>query len=547
MAQRWSARSGLKLEVPGVLEGPGSDSGLGSTPQAIALATLCVVLFLTFLDNTVVSVGLANIQSDLHVNVSNLQWVVNGYALTFASFMLAAGTLGDRLGRRRIMLGGVAGFCIGSIICAVAPNVAWLIAGRVVMGVGAAASEPGTLSVLRHLYPKSSVRANALGVWAGISGLALALGPVVAGTLVGAFNWRAIFWFNLGLGILAFFMTLVFVPETKDPVDHPFDIPGILFGVGALATLSIAIIQGENAGYATWWVDLLFALSLVFTVVFVLYERSQKSPMLDISLFRRGKFSGSMVVAFATYFGTFSIFFFTALYVQVVTTASPYATALDFIPMALCLIATSVATGPWVARSGPRSPMVAGCFIGAIGLAMTSVMLKPTASFVDLWWCLALAGVGFGMALVPVTSAALGAVPSARSGMAASVTNTSRELGAVLGVAVLGSLVNARLTGQLAARLRAIGIAPSIQSLALHAVTNGGLGGGGTVTKSTHSTNHIVSKIATEVEHAAYAAFGSGLHLSLDVAAVVIAIAGVVAYVTIGADSTNPHNHLFEL
>ncbi len=174
--------------------------GLGSAGQALALATLCGVLFLTFLDNTIVSVGLANVQSDLHAGVTSLQWVVNGYALTFAAFMLAAGMLGDILGRKKIMLAGVGVFCAGSVFAAVAPNVGWLIAGRVIMGVGAAASEPGTLSIIRHVYPDRETRADALGVWAAVSGLALALGPVIAGALVGFSSWRAIFWFNLGFG-----------------------------------------------------------------------------------------------------------------------------------------------------------------------------------------------------------------------------------------------------------------------------------------------------------------------------------------------------------
>jgi len=185
--------------------------GLGSAGQAVALATLCAVLFLTFLDNTIVSVGLANVQSDLHAGVSQLQWVVNGYALTFASFMLVAGMLGDILGRKRIMLAGVAIFCAGSVVAALASNADWLIAGRVIMGVGAAASEPGTLSIIRHVYPDRETRADALGVWAAVAGLALALGPVVGGALVGFSSWRAIFWFNLGFGLVAFVLALVSV------------------------------------------------------------------------------------------------------------------------------------------------------------------------------------------------------------------------------------------------------------------------------------------------------------------------------------------------
>ena len=293
-------------------------AGSGSAAQALALATLCAVLFLTFLDNTVVSVGLANVQSDLHAGVTSLQWVVNGYALTFASFMLAAGMLGDILGRKRIMLAGVAIFCAGSVVAALAGNVDWLIAGRVIMGVGAAASEPGTLSIIRHVYPDRETRADALGVWAAVSGLALALGPVIGGALVGFSSWRAIFWFNLGFGVVAFVLAAVAVPETSDRQGRSIDVLGFLFGAAFLACLSFAVIQGEESGYTATWIVALFVLCGVSGIAFVITERRVKSPMLDLTMFRRPPFAGSNFVAFVAYFGTFSIFFFTALYLQVV-------------------------------------------------------------------------------------------------------------------------------------------------------------------------------------------------------------------------------------
>lgn len=506
--------------------------GLGSTAQTVALATLCLVLFLTFLDNTVVSVGLANIQTSLHASVTSLQWVVDGYALTFASFMLAAGTMGDVLGRKKAMLTGVAIFCAGSVVCALAPDTGVLIAGRVVMGIGAAASEPGTLSVLRHVYPDRATRADALGVWAAVSGLALALGPVIAGALIGLSSWRAIFWFNLGFGVLAFCMALAFVPESSDPEGRRWDYPGTLLGGGALAALSFAIIQGEVSGYGTWWIDVLFGAAAVLALAFVRAEARSASPMIDLQLFRHPPFVGSNFVAFVAYFGTFSIFFFTAMYVQLVVSSSAYQTALDFLPMAAGLILASAVTGPWVARVGARVPMVVGCVVAAAGVFATSAVLGPHVGLASLGWTLPIAGIGFGIALVPVTSAALTVVPGERSGMAASATNTSREMGAVIGVAVLGSIVDSKLTGELAARLKAIGIPPNIQSFVVHAVTNGGLGSGA-ASKATHHANPAVAKIAAKVIHAAYQAFGSGLHLSLEVAGGALLLGAVVAAFTV--------------
>ncbi len=499
--------------------------GLGNRAQSLALATLCIVLFLTFLDNTVVSVGLADVQSSLQTSIVSLQWVVNGYALMFAAFMLAAGTLGDMLGRRAVMLAGVGVFCAGSIIAAVAPDVNVLIAGRVVMGLGAAASEPGTLSIIRHVYPDRRMRADALGVWAAVSGLALALGPVVGGVLVGIWSWRAIFWFNLMVGAVAFLLALAFVPETSDREGHRIDWIGIPLGALTLATASFAVIQGENSGYLVWWIDLLFALSVVLGVLFVYRERRAQHPILDISLFRRSPFSGSLFVAFASYFGIFSIFFFTALYLQIVANVSAYRTAIVFIPMASGLILASIFTGPWVARQGPRVPMTIGCVLAAAGILVSSALLGPHVDLSVFGWTLPIAGIGFGIALVPVTSTPLTVVRPERSGMAASATNTAREMGAVFGVAVLGSIVNSKLTGELAARLKAIGIPPNFQSLVLQYVTGGGGGGSGAASSAEQKYGPIVNKVIS----AAYDAFGSGLHLALNISGGLLLCGAIVA------------------
>src|SRR5579863_3915806 len=194
--------------------------------RAAALAALCAILFLTFLDNTIVSVALADIQSSLSVSVTGLQWIVDGYMLAFAALMLTGGTLGDLLGRKRVMLAGVAIFCVGSVVAALAPDTSVLIAGRVIMGLGAAASEPGTLSLIRHIYPEPEERAVALGVWAAVSGLALSLGPVIGGVLIGAGNWTWIFWFGVGLAALCFAAAAVPPTESSDPEGRRLDVPG---------------------------------------------------------------------------------------------------------------------------------------------------------------------------------------------------------------------------------------------------------------------------------------------------------------------------------
>jgi Major Facilitator Superfamily len=301
----------------------------------------------------------------------------------------------------------------------------------------------------------------------------------------------------------------------------------------ALAAVSFGVIQGEDSGYFTWWILALFALSVVAGFCFVLVEHRVTHPILDLSMFHRSAFSGSLFVAFAAYFGTFSIFFFTALYLQVVANASAFATAIDFIPMAICLIAASILTGPWVARHGPRVPMTIGCVLAAGGILATSAVLGPHVDLSTLGWVLPIAGIGFGIMLVPVTSVPLTVVPPERSGMAASATNTSREMGAVFGVAILGAIVNAQLTGGLASRLKAIGIPPNFQALVLRAVTGGGLGGSGAATSAENSKNATISKIATKVVHAAYEAFGNGLHIALVLSACLLGAGAIVAACTV--------------
>ena len=509
----------------------GSDgTGTRSRARSLALATLLFVLFLTFLDNTIVTVVLANVQSELHASVSQLQWVVNGYALTFASLMLSFGTIGDLLGRKKVILFGVAVFCAGSVIAALAPTTDVLIAGRVVMGIGAAASEPGTLSMIRQLYPDRAERARSLGMWAAVSSLGLALGPLIGGLLVFGWSWRAIFWANVLFGVLAFVSATIVLPESSDPVRARFDVPGLVLGALALGSLTFGIILGETAGYATWWIDLLFLTSLVMAVAFVFAELRAKNPVLNVRYFKKPAFATSTVIAFTAYFGTFAIFFMVALYLQVVVSVSPLGLALDFVPLAIGMVVSSLFTGRWVAAWGPRIPMATGCLLAGVGILLTSSMIAPHVGIGQIGWTMFVAGVGVGMAMVPVTSASLGSVPAEHSGMAASTTNTFRELGAVVGVAVLGSIVNGQLTVNLVRRLTAIGIPKSYQSEVVSAVTTGSYQ---SEAKAATGQNQAITHIVNEVTSAAYGAFGRGLHLSLTIAGLLLLASSLLALTTV--------------
>ena len=495
---------------------------------------LCAVLFVTFLDNTVVSVALADIQSGLHAGVTSLQWVVNGYALAFASAMLACGMIGDELGRKRVMLSGLGVFCAGSLMCALAPSPGVLIGGRVLMGLGAAASEPGTLSLLRHIYPEADRRARAVGTWAATSGLALAAGPVVGGLLTGAGGWRAVFWFNLAFGACVLAVAAATLPESADPDARRVDTAGALIGAATLAALVFGIIGGETVGFTSARSLALYALAAVGAVVWVLRERRAARPLVDLRYFRVPGFSTANAAAFCIYFAVFAVFFFTALYLVEVVGDGSVAVAGTFAPMAALMVASALLAGRAVDRIGPRWLVAGGCAAFGAGLLLTEAALGPSPAEWELVLALAITGAGIGTTVVPVTTSVLAAVPAERSGMAASSTNTSREIGAVTGVAVLGAVVNHQLTSHLTAALVRLGIPANFQSIVITGVETGALPSGG---KGAGAAGGAAAAgnagLVQQVIHAAYNAFGVGLDTSLTVSAVLVLAAGLLGALTL--------------
>jgi EmrB/QacA subfamily drug resistance transporter len=499
--------------------------------RPLALGVLVAVLFLTFLDNTIVSVALGSVQSDLHAGVTALQWVVSAYALTFAAAMLGFGMVGDEFGRKRIMLAGVGVFCAGSVLCALAPNVQLLIAGRAVMGLGAAASEPGTLSMLRHIYTGERTRTRAVGLWAGVSGLALAAGPVVGGALLGAWDWRAIFWFNLAFGLAVLGAGVIVLPESSDPDAHRVDIGGTMLVAAALTAFVFAVIGGEDSGFTSPGVLGLLCVSAVAAAAFWWWESRAAHPLLDLRYLRVPRFLTANLVAFCAYFATFAVFFFTALYLEEVVGDSGFQIAEVFLPMTTLMVVASVVAGRWTSAAGPRWSIAVGCLLFSAGLLLTTVTLSPNPPYLPLALALALTGAGIGTTVVPITSSVLSAVPPQRSGMAASAANTSREIGAVTGVAILGALVNAQLHASLTGRLKHLGIPANFQSIVINAIETG------TVPSSGHAQSAGPAgqgQLVQEVIHAAYGAFYSGLHAALLLSAVMVLAAGLFTFVDLG-------------
>ncbi|MEV6058754.1 MFS transporter [Nocardia asteroides] len=498
------------------------------------MAAVVAVVFVTFLDTTVVSVALGDIRREMSADVTSLQWVVNAYTVVFAGLMLAGGSLGDRWGRKRVMMVGLVIFCAGSVVSALASSVAVLIAGRAIMGLGAAASEPGTLSVLRHIFPGERSRAKAVGVWAAVSGLALAAGPVLGGVLVDQYGWRSIFWFNLVIGAVALVVALWSVPESSDPRHEPVDWAGAILSAVAFGALVYAATIGQDRGYTSPPVLGLFGLGGVALIAFVLVERRVRAPLLDFRYLKLPVVRSSLVVAFAVYFGIFSIFFFTALYLQIMQSYSAARTAAVFVPMAVTIVLGSLVAGFWVSRHGARVPMILGCAVAAGGILLTRHELDGALHDPMLAAAMGVAGLGFGIAVVPLTSAVMSGVPAEHSGMAAAVTNTMRQVGSAFGVAVLGALVSGFLSADLKARMTELGLPTTLQPDAIQAVERGRIPEGVDIGPYLK----YLSKV-NEVLNTGKVAFHHGLDVALLVSAIFILVAAAFTAVDTGRRGKN--------
>ena len=363
-------------------------------------------------------------------------------------------------------------------------------------------------------------------MWAATSGFALAAGPVIGGVLVGVWSWRGIFWFNLAFGLAAHIVAAVILPESADPTAARVDTAGTLLGAGALATFVFAIINAESAGFGSPAVFALLCVSAVMFAAFGWWERRAEHPLLDLRFLRVPQFTTSNIAAFCTYFATFAIFFFTALYLVEVVSTSGYKLAALFLPMTVLMILASVLAGRWTAVAGPRWSITIGCVLLACGLFLTDRYLSPNPNYVLLAVSLALAGIGIGTTVVPITSTVLSAVPPERSGMAASATNTSREIGAVTGVAILGSLVYSQLHASLVTQMNHLGVPPNFQGLVITAIETGA------IPKNT-SAYAGFGKVVQEVIGAAYTAFHDGLHAALYLSAGLALLAGLLAFITL--------------
>jgi EmrB/QacA subfamily drug resistance transporter len=406
------------------------------------LAAVSVGLFMIMLDNTVVNVALPSMRASLHMTLSELEWVVAGYALTFAAFMLIGGKLADFMGRRRVFSVGLVIFTGASLACGLAPNGGFLIGARVVQGLGGALMNPATLSIITATFPPRE-RGRAIGIWAGVSAMALAIGPLVGGVLTEHVNWNWIFFINVPVGIAGLLAIPLFIDESRDTsAEQRLDVPGLATSAVGLFALTYGFIEANKYGWTSTRILGAFAIAAGALVVFIFLERHQRAPMLDLSLFRNRTFSGANASMLFVGLAMFGTFFYLSLYMQNVLRYSPVQAGASFLPMTLLIILIAPRAGALTDRVGSRWLVAGGMSLLSLMLLYYST-LGATASFWRLLPGLLLGGVGMGMTMTPVTAAAMSAVAVDKAGIGSAVLNSARQVGGSLGIAVMGAIVAA--------------------------------------------------------------------------------------------------------
>lgn len=495
--------------------------------RLVVLAT-CLAAFVATLDNTVVAVALVDLQADLSADVAGLQGVVTAYTVALAALLLTGGALADVLGARRTLLAGLAVFAVASAACALSTSVVQLVAARAVQGAGAALVLPGSLAVLAAAVPEARARARAVGVWAATGALALVAGPLIGGVLVQASGWQAVFWVNVPLCALVAVVALSGPAGARTP-GRRLDLPGQALAALALSCATYAVVLAGREGADTRVAGLL-ALAVLAGGLLLVVERRAADPLLPGGLLRQRAFLGATAGGFATSLAVFVLLVFVSLFLQLVQGRDALPAAARLLPLTAALVLVAPLAGRLAAARGPRVPVVAGLLVAAAGLVGTGLVLDVDLGDAPLALLLALSGVGIGLAAAPVVSASLDAVADTRSGLAAATVNVARELGGVVAVAGLGSLVVARLTGDLTDRLTRLGVAPRPRA----DVVDAALRGASDLEVVRAADGQVPFDVLLGLRAAAEASYVTSTRVALVGAGVVLLVAAGVCAATLG-------------
>jgi EmrB/QacA subfamily drug resistance transporter len=456
--------------------------------------------------STILNVASPTLQKDLHASIAGLQWVSDAYLLVVASLLMLTGSTAGRLGRKRLFLIGLTGFSLGSLLCSLAPNTGSLIVLRMFQGLGGLMLSPISLSIVRNTFHDPKERAQALGIWSAVFGVAAACGPVVGGILVTSVGWRSIFWVNVPIGAAMIAAALRYVPESRSPHPRRVDLPGQLLMIAFLGSLTFAVIQGPVSGWTAAPILALFAAAAVSLAAFVTVERHRSEPLLELRFFRSHPFTGASVIAVLAFVVPGGFLFVITLYLQQVRSYSPLRAGLSLLPAMLVMAAAAPVAGQLTGRRGPRIPLVVSGLCIAAGMALL-LGLDPGTSFTRLAIALAVIGAGLGVVNPPITNTGVSGMPPAQAAVASAVISATRQVGSVLGVAVMGDLVTAGVSsGRARGQTHAVALSDAAHGAWAVALGCGlviALTGYLTTTARAHATAAAIAVTPAPAKHAA--------------------------------------------
>ncbi len=476
------------------------------------LMVVCVATFMLLLDITIVNVALPTIARDLHANFSDLQWVVDAYALTLAAVLLTAGSLADLFGRRLIFVVGVAIFSGSSLLCALAPDALFLNLARGLEGIGGAMMYATALALLAQEF-HGKERGTAFGIWGAVIAASAAVGPLLGGALTDSFGWASIFYINVPVGVVVILLAISRLPESRDPEGKRVDWIGTVTFTAALFALVLALIRGNDEGWTSTLIVGLLTGSVVLIVLFLISQVVQKRGMLDLRLFRKPTFAGASVTAFAIAAGMFAMFLYLTLYIQTLLNLSPLQTGIRFLPFTIVSFFAAAITGRVSHRFPARALLFVGLMLTGVGIILMRAV-TPTSSWTVFVPGFVIAGAGIGIVNPVLAFAAIGVVTPQRSGMATGINNTFRQVGTATGIAALGAIFQSTLTRHLTTQLAGTPAAGRVGEIS-RAVTAGG-----------------AQQVIRAVPHAERARASAAIHVAFTAAlSDILLVGGIVAFV----------------
>jgi EmrB/QacA subfamily drug resistance transporter len=483
------------------------------------LGAMCFALFMIMLDNTVVNVALPSIQRSLGASLSGLEWTVNAYTLTFAVLLVTGGRLGDIFGRRRAFMFGVVIFALSSATAGLAPSAGWLVGSRAVQGIGAALMMPATLSIITNAFPAHE-RGKAIGTWAGVSALALAIGPVVGGFLTEHVSWRAIFYLNIPVAAAAVIVALAAARESRDEtVPHTVDYAGVAALTAGIGALVLALIEGNRWGWGSGRILTLFALSVIGLVVFNAVERRVRYPMIEYRFFRSRTFLATNGIAFSISFAMLAMFFFMALYMQNILGYSPLEAGIRFLPSTAVIMVAAPIAGRLTDRIGARYPIAFGLSLASVALYLQS-QITVHSGYGHLLPTFIMMGLGVGFVMSPMSTAAMNSVEVTKAGGASGILSMSRMVGGTFGVAAVGAVFQSLSDSKLHSKLADVPITASQKSWFVD-----NLGSGAVNSRLDQLPPATAHEVGTAMRETFVSSLSSSMRLSAAVAAAGVAIA----------------------